>query len=238
MKVTVLGSGNVTSARLSPSYLIDGQILFDVSHGAVKRLRSLGINPTRIDNVVISHFHADHYFDIVFFLLAQLKEKETDTRLTIYGAKGGKEKIAALFSLAYPDLKERFDALSYDYVDADTFRVDGYTVTRFPAVHGAMTGCYSYLLDDGKTKVAFSGDTMLTDTVRYLARVAEHFICECSVLKANKSHIDVAGIEMLANDYPNCHFYTTHMSDAVKATLEAKPLSNLTVLEDLKELTL
>ncbi len=61
MKLKVIGSGNIFSKQNSASYLIDDKILIDVPNGTCKTLKNIGIEPSKIDNILITHFHGDHF---------------------------------------------------------------------------------------------------------------------------------------------------------------------------------
>lgn len=68
MKVTVLGSGTPEpyARRASSGYLIETQdqkILLDCGGGVVSRLLEIGVEPSDIDTLVLSHLHSDHMID-------------------------------------------------------------------------------------------------------------------------------------------------------------------------------
>ena len=73
MKVRVIGSGSMWTAFNSASYMIDDNILVDIPNGLCKSLFRMGIDPRNIENVLITHFHGDHYFDIPFLFLLKAK---------------------------------------------------------------------------------------------------------------------------------------------------------------------
>lgn len=76
MKVRVIGSGSMWTSYNSASYMIDDDILIDVPNGMCKNLFRMGINPRLIKNVLITHFHGDHYFDMPFYFLLKSKLAE------------------------------------------------------------------------------------------------------------------------------------------------------------------
>ena len=63
MKLQIIGSGGMWHKENSASYLIDDHILIDIPNGSCKNLYNLGVKTEKIDNVLITHFHGDHYFD-------------------------------------------------------------------------------------------------------------------------------------------------------------------------------
>ena len=74
MKIDVIGSGAIFTKYNSASYLIDDKILLDVPNGTCKKLMSMKKDVHKIRNVIITHFHADHYFDFPFLYLNQMSD--------------------------------------------------------------------------------------------------------------------------------------------------------------------
>ena len=74
MKIDVIGSGAIFTKYNSASYLIDDKILFDIPNGTCKKLMSMKKDVHKIRNVIITHFHADHYFDFPFLYLNQMSD--------------------------------------------------------------------------------------------------------------------------------------------------------------------
>ncbi|MCM1234444.1 MAG: MBL fold metallo-hydrolase [Ruminococcus flavefaciens] len=76
MNIRLLGTGSIWAGsiwaeELGACALIDGTILLDCPNGLIKIMRKKKININNIDVCIITHFHADHYFDIPFLLLEQ-----------------------------------------------------------------------------------------------------------------------------------------------------------------------
>lgn len=88
-EVTVLGSGSAlpTSQRNPTSqYVIcnDRHILIDCGEGTQMQLRKNGIKFQKINHILISHLHGDHFFGLVG-LLSTMHLLGRDNGLTIYG---------------------------------------------------------------------------------------------------------------------------------------------------------
>ena len=66
MKLKILGSGNIFSKYNSASYLVDDKIQIDIPNGTCKTLKNIGIEPSKISEILITHFHGDHYLDMLF----------------------------------------------------------------------------------------------------------------------------------------------------------------------------
>ena len=101
MKVRIIGSGSMWNAYNSASYMIDDNILIDMPNGMCKYLFKQGIDPRKVNNVLITHFHGDHYFDIPFYFI--LKSRADDKRINMFCIKEGKKKNNKLLKLAFPN---------------------------------------------------------------------------------------------------------------------------------------
>jgi len=80
MKLRIVGSGSMASVSNSASYLIDDVIVVDMPNGFCKNIKKLNINLEKIENVLITHFDGDHYFDLPFYFYA-LSKKESKINL-------------------------------------------------------------------------------------------------------------------------------------------------------------
>ena len=88
-EVTILGSGAaVPTSRRNPTsqYVVcnDRHILIDCGEGTQMQIRKLGVKFQRINHILISHLHGDHFFGLVG-LLSTMHLMGRDKGLTIYG---------------------------------------------------------------------------------------------------------------------------------------------------------
>ncbi|MDX2361794.1 MAG: ribonuclease Z [Crocinitomicaceae bacterium] len=90
--VTVLGSGSAvpTSRRGLTSHFVDCNnryILIDCGEGTQLQIRKFGIKFQRIEHILISHLHGDHYFGLVG-LLSTMHLMGRVKAIQVYGPKG------------------------------------------------------------------------------------------------------------------------------------------------------
>ena len=71
MKIYTIGSGDMYSINNSASYLINDSILLDIPNGTCRELKRKNINIIDINHIIITHLHADHFFDLPFYLLCR-----------------------------------------------------------------------------------------------------------------------------------------------------------------------
>ncbi len=72
--------------------------LFDCGEGAQRQMMKYTISYAKVDNVFLSHLHADHVIGVAG-LTQTLNIQERKEPLNFYGPKGTKEFLAGLFSL-------------------------------------------------------------------------------------------------------------------------------------------
>ncbi len=237
MKIKVIGSGSMWTGYNSASYMIDDNILVDIPNGMCKNLFKLGINPRKIEHVLITHFHGDHYFDIPFYFL--LKSRADNHNINIYCSKEGKRKNQKLLKLAFPNsTKEINEAIDLKYIYKETFKVNNYIVQKYLVDHGRMKPAFGYIFDTKKYKIGFTGDTTICKNVLYMASVCEYLFCDCMFIKGTSKHMGIDNIKYLSKEYPNCKFVVSHLEDDTRKELQKLKIENVIIPEDSLEITI
>ena len=82
-RIVLLGTGcpSPSHLRYGPSSLIeykDEKILIDAGSGVTQRLSQVGVKPSEIDAIFITHLHSDHIVDLstLYFKLAHWSVKK------------------------------------------------------------------------------------------------------------------------------------------------------------------
>ncbi|TNF47590.1 MAG: ribonuclease Z [Bacteroidetes bacterium] len=91
-EITILGSGAAipTSRRNPTSQLVvcnERHILIDCGEGTQMQIRKYGVRFQRINHILISHLHGDHFFGLVG-LISTMRLMGRDKNLVIYGPVG------------------------------------------------------------------------------------------------------------------------------------------------------
>ncbi|TDA25237.1 MAG: MBL fold metallo-hydrolase [Archaeoglobi archaeon] len=152
MRVTFLGTGVSVPCekRAQSSILVEDnvKVLLDIGPGALLRLEALGVDPTEIDAVCITHNHLDHNGDLVNLLKARwLMDGE---KLDIYGPKGTKNFLESMLN-AYPYLRGK---LKFRISEESSFRIGELVVNTVQTIHSIESRAYVF-----ENVLAFSGDT-------------------------------------------------------------------------------
>lgn len=237
MKLKVLGSGSINSRSNSASYLLDDKILVDAPNGVCKALRMNGINPADIKNIVITHFHGDHYFDMPFIFLSRLGLPMD--ALNIFCDSTGRDKIDSLVSLAFPNIADEINYnIIFKYTSMDTMYLDDWTIKRHVVKHGNMNPSYGYVFNFLGNKLGITGDTSLCDEVKNMVMECKYVICDCNSIMGTDKHMGIDNIKELCALNPRCVIFTSHMNDDTKAELLKLSIPNLRVLNDNEEYNL
>jgi ribonuclease BN (tRNA processing enzyme) len=167
------------------AYLVQTEgaaVLLDIGPGSVGKLQ-LAMEYARLDAVVISHMHADHFFDLVP-LRQGLKYGPLwrDSRVPLLLPPGGRAALGALRAAVAPDAPADFFDGAFaarEYDPAEPLAIKDLRL-RFAATRHYIAGFAVRVESDGAS-VAYSSDTAPCDSVVELARASGLFLCEASL---------------------------------------------------------
>ena len=145
-ELTILGSSAAlpTSKRFPTAHLLHAGgrfFLIDCGEGTQIRLRQFGINPSKIQDIFISHLHGDHVFGL-FGLLSTLGMMGRKLPLKLYGPFVLKEFMQSYYSFFGPlpfELIITSPAEDVDFI----FESDKLSIKAIPLTH--RTPAYGYL---------------------------------------------------------------------------------------------
>ncbi|MBI2485444.1 MAG: 3',5'-cyclic-nucleotide phosphodiesterase [Deltaproteobacteria bacterium] len=165
MRIFILGCGGSRGIDSRPTaFLIDESLLLD--SGTASEVLSLE-DCARIDNILITHAHIDHICDLPFLVEAVFDLRKEP--IFLYGIKEAIEDISShlLNGTIWPDFSRipnpKEAKLSYKTLKPlENLKIGSYTVLPIPVNHTVPS--VGYLVDDGKTAFAFTGDTYLTNS--------------------------------------------------------------------------
>jgi ribonuclease BN (tRNA processing enzyme) len=178
VKLTVIGSSPAwpNPGGTQSGYLVEGagRLLLDCGPGVLSQLRRREHWPS-VDAIVVTHFHLDHVGDLVAWLWGHLMGPARGLpRTPLWLPTDG---TAQLKELAEP-MDETFEIR--EYVDGESFDAGGYRVTPFALAH-FDAGAHGLRITDGRSTLAYSGDTGPTPALVELARGADLFLCEATL---------------------------------------------------------
>ncbi|MBM2804011.1 MAG: fold metallo-hydrolase [Deltaproteobacteria bacterium] len=211
MKLHILGCGDAfgSGGRNQSGYLVeasDRMFLLDCGPTSLLAMKRAGIDPRRLDAIILSHLHGDHFGGIPFFFIEFLYQQPKDKPLTIAGPPGTETKVRQLFQLMYGNGnndKEIPPTCFETLYPGQPALIDGIEIHPFPVPHQTHEISLGLkVVYEGK-KLLFSGDSAWTESFVDQARGVDLFLCECSfydeqpgmhinyqVLRANLSRLE------------------------------------------------
>ena len=187
LSIRVLGCGDAfgSGGRLQTCYLVESAesaTLLDCGATALVSMRRFHVEPERIDRILISHLHGDHFGGLPFLLLdAQFVTRRTRP-LLIAGPPGIRERLRDAQEVLFPGssrLSLRFPLEIVELQAGRTVRFGDLAAKPFDVVHPSGAPSFALRLSWQRRVVAFSGDTEWTDALIEVARDADLFISEC-----------------------------------------------------------
>jgi len=232
MQLRFVGSGDAfgSGGRYNTCFHVTGErfnFLIDCGASSLPALKRNGIDRNKIEFVLITHFHGDHFGGIPYFILASHFGKRTQP-LTLAGPPGIEAWYVRVLDAAFESfstIKLGFDLRIVTLPERVATSVGSLEVTPFPVVHGNSGGpFYGYRIAVEDRLIAFSGDTEWTDTLVDIARDADLFITECYAYdKPIRYHLNY---KALAANLPRLaakKIILSHMSDEMLARLDDVP---------------
>ncbi|MGB2951992.1 MAG: MBL fold metallo-hydrolase [Gaiellaceae bacterium] len=166
-------------------YLLENsqRLLLDCGPGVLARLRERWEWP-EVDAIAVTHWHLDHWGDLVPWVWGQtLGPGNGATKAKLWVPPDGIEMLTQIAArIGRPDMfANAFDLSEYgeEGFEAAGFRVEPHRVLHYDLL------AYGFRASaDGRT-IAYSGDSGPSDALPELARDADLFVCEATLLQPN-----------------------------------------------------
>ncbi len=181
-------------------------------------MKQLCIDRNAVSAIVITHFHADHFGGIPFFILdAQFFSKRREP-LTIVGPVGLAECYERVMETAFPGSSKATQKFALQLVEVPaggSAEIENATVHAYQAIHGPADGPYlSVRIETEGRAVAYTGDTEWTPGLILASREADLFIAEAYFWdKEVATHLSLHTIEENLDRLSPKRLILTHMSD-------------------------
>jgi ribonuclease BN (tRNA processing enzyme) len=241
MRLTVIGcSGSYPGPDSAAScYLLEAEhperperpfrLLLDLGSGALGPLQR-HIDPLTVDAILVTHLHADHFFDISgYFVLRKYHPNGCAPRIPVYGPRTMNVHVAQAYGLPpEPGMNAEFD---FHELEPGPLRVGPFAVTAGRVDHPVEA--YGFRIEHGDRVLTYSGDTAPCTALVELAREADLLLVEASFRDGadNPPHLHMTGSEAgaLASEAAARQVVLTHIppwhdkQDAVREARTAYP---------------
>jgi ribonuclease BN (tRNA processing enzyme) len=174
-------------------YLVEGsgRVLLDCGPGVLPRLREQESWP-RVDAIVITHFHLDHWGDLVPWTFGSMFGPGRDVEPPqLWLPPDGKEELGRFGEkLGFAGMFDAFDLR--EYVEGELFEADGLTITPVRVPHYQLQ-TYALRVTDGNATLAYSGDSAPSPHLAEVGRDADLFLCEATLKEGREGDDGLRG---------------------------------------------
>lgn len=207
-KLTFLGCGDAfgSGGRYTTCFLVETpetRFLIDFGATSLSALKRAGVEMDTIPLIFITHLHGDHVGGLPFLLLEASLVRKRTAPLTLVGPPGLKEHLPRLVDTLFPgtELKLTFELSVLELPPDIPAEVAGIGVTPHLVKHAPTLVCTGLRFDlkgegSGKKVLAYSGDTVWTESLPKLAHGADLFVCDAYTYQhATGQHLDYATLK-------------------------------------------
>lgn len=237
MKLKFIGTGALAAKQRSACTLVDNKILIDCGNGIIKTLLEQNVDANKIDTLLITHLHGDHFFDIPFLL--KLRDFcNANNQLNIYCPIGTQNVIVNLMNIAYPDSEDWTiftDKVRVKFIEFEELNnievTEGYFVDSYPVKHEELISSYGYVIRNDNKSIGFSGDSSYCDNIDKIIQESDISILDMTFIENTSEHMGIKDIEKLSVKH-NKKIVTTHMSEEVRKFAKEKRINKVIIPDD------
>lgn len=228
MRLQFVGSGDAfgSGGRFNTCLHLTGErtnLLIDCGATSLVAIKKLGLDRGAIDGILVTHFHADHFGGLPFFILDQQLNVKRSRPLLIAGPGGLTERYERAMAVAFPGERQLPFRLTLTELEIGAANsLPDLRVTPYHVVHDDRAGpCLAYRIEAEGKVICYSGDTEWTDALLEAARGADLFICECYMFeKPRKSHMSLAALRKHLPAIGAKRVVLTHLSEDMLGRLD------------------
>src|SRR5256884_2431522 len=187
MRLTIVGCGDAfgSGGRFNACFFLEpakGTLLVDFGASSLVALKARGLDPNRIDGILLSHLHGDHFGAVPFLLLDAQFLARRERPLLIAGPPGTRARLDQLLEVFFPRSTTNNWRFSWNVMEIEVGRstdVLGHSVTTTEVLHYSGAPSTAIVLSDGGKRFAYSGATEGGEAVVSVAQGADFFLIEC-----------------------------------------------------------
>jgi ribonuclease BN (tRNA processing enzyme) len=220
-RLTFVGAGDAFGGggRFQACLHLDGgdePLLLDCGATSLIALRRVGIDPSGVGWIALSHLHGDHFGGLPWLILdGQFAPRAK--ALTVIGPAGTEDRVQRTFEALYPGAPGAERPFETRFVEFETrvpLDLGPARITAYPVSHTPATAPHGLRVEYAGQVIAYSGDTEWTDTLTELARGADLFVCECNFFdKRAPGHLNYETLMEHRAELECGRIVITHMSD-------------------------
>jgi ribonuclease Z len=231
IEVVLLGTGSPLPSPVrcgAGQVVIAGEtrVMIDCGWGVARRLFGVQIVPQSIDVLCFTHMHSDHITDFPDFIISRWTGGATRP-LQIYGPEGTRETVAGFLAALRRDIGYRLahhgEKLSRAGIEVEVHELPatlspvralthgGLEIESFEVDHRPVVPAFGYRVTLDGTRVVFSGDTTVCDSLRQASVDVDLLVCEALNVPMLERRVGAlrdaghTGVAALLADVPGYH---------------------------------
>ncbi|MDB5723447.1 MAG: Beta-lactamase [Novosphingobium sp.] len=223
LSLQFIGCGDAfgSGGRFNTCFHLVGErtnLLIDCGASSLVAMKQLGVDRNTITTIVFTHFHADHFGGIPFFILdAQFFSKRREP-LTLVGPVGLDSWYKRVMETAFPGsslASQKFELRFVEVTAGGSVTLGEMRVSAYQVIHGPLDGPHlAVRIETEGRSIAYTGDTEWTPALIPAAHDADLFIAEAYFRdKTVLTHLSLNAIEANLAELRPKRLILTHMSD-------------------------
>lgn len=195
MKLTIIGCAGSFPAPDTPcsAYLVEAEgyrLLIDFGTGSLGELQK-HVDPHLIDAVIVTHLHADHFFDACgYAVMRRYAPQAPKHPVPLYGPTGVGQRIVAAYGgqgeLCHPSLHDVYD---FRELQPGSFSLGPLSITVDRVAHPVET--YGVRVDHAGSSLAYTSDSGPCQALESLGAHCDVLLAEASYLEGRDNPKDV-----------------------------------------------
>jgi ribonuclease BN (tRNA processing enzyme) len=190
-------------------------VLLDCGATSLSALKRIGLDPTEIGAVFVSHLHGDHFGGLPFLILdGQFGGRRAP--LIVAGPPGIADRLRQAMEVMFPGsaaVHRRFDVDVVELTPGVTATVAGIGVTGWEVNHPSGAPPLALRLSIGGKVIAYTGDTAWTDGLVTVSAGADLLIAEAYYFdKIIPYHLRYADLADHKSELTSRRIILTHLS--------------------------
>ncbi len=226
MQLTVLGAGPAYSDRpgaLGSAYLLRSDadaIVLDLGQGVFASLAGR-LEPSRLEAVVVTHLHPDHFIDLVPLRHYLRYEHHPSRRVVVHGPAGLEARLDAL----HGDPGFTAEALDVRSFDGTAIVAGRFTIEALRVTHTDDSHALRVTTPGAEVGLVYSGDCGRAMDLAPLIRPGDTLLVEVSFgtgpVPVDELHLDAAAVGELAAATRPGQVLLTHLQMGYDAEVTA-----------------
>ncbi len=243
LSIRCIGTGDAfgTGGRLNSCYHLSWQgqqLLLDCGSSSLIGMHRYGIDIGKIDTIIISHLHGDHFGGIPYLLLEGKYSSQRTRLLTLIGPPELQQQVEIIAEGMYPGLIGKKFPFPIKYRQLNPHQpeqIGSILLKSFYMNHGSSKYAYGLRLEAGDKVISYTGDTQWTNQLIPLAQGSDLLIAECYAYdQPVPSHLDYKTLLAQRKKIASKRIVLTHLGSdmlAQKGKLEFELLNDGDLIE-------